>query len=593
MTHEPFPTTRHEHSLPLEAIDIHKIAHGVFAAHGVRGVRLTIADGGTYCQSEERGGITINIDPSEIAGGHELAPDLVLAAAVHEIGHAIDVIEEGSARRSRTDHFFWNLVDDIVIDTNARRIAAVDQPMEKLYRTVIANKIANQTTDPLASQLMYGMRIGQVLGEQPLLDERVQVMVDGLRSHTAGDGTVFDIIAVLADASTTLRDRRAIAKRYIKPLYDELLETDRSEGRSEQLEQSMAEYEQTHAHHDNNTDGQPGENQPAPSLPEQISQAIEDAAKSKPDNSAEQSGDMHSEPTDDSEGENEPSTEAKSKAAGRIAAEMNLSPADAAGYLDLALTHQATIRGVADVFKQLARPTAATQRMTYQRRRTSDGPIIHTAALGDIVLGQQLGVRSTHIWRDVRRSAERQTRAFGGLDIHLLVDVSSSMQSVAPEATAMAISLLEGLGLARTQVAKDNQLKQPDVRTHVVAFGSSTEEVAPLSHHTTLQQKGIAYSNLMRPNARSTLINDALLNCRPTPDQSERDHIILIVSDGAFGDHADAVKTVETLPKNAYVGQLIIGTYDAITPNSQTITNTIELPAHLLRVLQQYVQKYQ
>ena len=591
MTHEslrPSPRSAdHEPASALSEVDISRIANRVFASHGMRGIRLTIADGGTYCRAEDSGGMTINIDPSEIANGHELTPDQVLAAAVHEIGHAIDTIEGGRVKHSHTDRFFWNLIDDIAIDAGARRIPAVNKPMENLYRTAMADRITDQTTKSLASQLMYGMRIGQVLGEKPLLDKRVQAMIDGLRKYTASDGTKHDIIASLAGESTNLLERREIAGRYIKPLYDELLAIDRSEGRSDQLDTEMAEYKQTHAHHDDQTN----EGQSTASLPEQISQAVENMTKSISDDVAEGTDGTQDKTPANSVNDNELSEETKAKAAGRMASEMQLSPADATGYLELALTYKEVIRGIAKVFQQLARPTSATQRMTYGRRKVSDGPIIHTAAISDIALGQQIGIPPTHIWRGVIRSAERRTKEFGGLDIHLLVDVSGSMAPIAPEATAMAVSLLEGLKLAQAQVTRSSRLRQPDVRTHIVAFGSSTHEITPLSHSTTLQQMGLVYSNLMAPNAWATLINDALRSCRPSSNQADRDSIILIVSDGVFGDHDDAIQTVETLPGNVYVGQLIIGDYRPITPNFQSIVDVAKLPEHLLHVLRQYIKE--
>ena len=154
----------------------------------------------------------------------------------------------------------------------------------------------------------------------------------------------------------------------------------------------------------------------------------------------------------------------------------------------------------------------------------------------------------------------------------------------------MAISLLEGLELARTQVAKDNHLKQPDVRTHVVAFGSSATEIAPLSHATTQPQKGQVYSSLIAPSAYSTMVDNALRLCTSNGD---RDTIILIVSDGAFADHSVATSTVSSLPDNTYVGQFIVGNHAAITPNHQNITDTRLLPSRLLGVLHNYIRRYQ
>ncbi|MFO0970727.1 MAG: vWA domain-containing protein [Candidatus Saccharimonadales bacterium] len=88
------------------------------------------------------------------------------------------------------------------------------------------------------------------------------------------------------------------------------------------------------------------------------------------------------------------------------------------------------------------------------------------------------------VWQPVVRSAARQDVAFGGLDVHLVVDVSGSMASggKAQCAADTALCLTEGLQLARYKVAQDStQYQQPDVRVQITAFGSGAEVLSPLS----------------------------------------------------------------------------------------------------------------
>ena len=88
----------------------------------------------------------------------------------------------------------------------------------------------------------------------------------------------------------------------------------------------------------------------------------------------------------------------------------------------MALEHQLTVLGVAEVFKQLARPTASTQRMTNIRGRHHDGVTLHTDATPDLAIQEASGLPAKTIWQKIDRRATRQTLDFGGLDIHLLVE---------------------------------------------------------------------------------------------------------------------------------------------------------------------------
>ncbi|MDO4773902.1 MAG: hypothetical protein Q4A37_02150 [Candidatus Saccharibacteria bacterium] len=620
--------------------DIEEVAGTMFSTYGVRGVTLTVETGRkTWCGAEKNGGIRINIDPDELGGEQTLTPEAVKAAAAHEMGHALFMLEDPdstSKKLSSTDHFFNNLTEDVVIDSRLRRFPALEQPMADLYQQVMGGMINDLTATPLSNQLMYGIRISQVLGLQPAVDERVSQMIDSLRSHDS-NGQTFDIIDTMAQPNTSLAQMRQIAERFIKPLYDQLLEQDRQDGRNDEVQQAIDNYEQSHGAHgsseqneeddgssasaeaDQSEDGDgeksDGDKNPTKSdsgegggdddaadhpksLPEQIKEAIEQAAENAEEN-GEDSG-----PKNDS-GENNyqkssgdkadetdhPTAEELAQAAGSLAKEMNLSLSDAEGYLRMALEHQQTILGVAEVFKQLARPTASTQRMTNVRGRSQGGVTIHTDAISDLAAQETSRLPAKAIWQKTDRRATRQTLDFGGLDIHLLVDVSVSMQGNSAHcATATAVCLLEGLNLAKSQIARENSYQMPDVRTHVVAFGSSAVELSPLNHQTDPINLGRTYHALMNPDSWSTLVSGAIRMSQTPP---QRDGITLIISDGQFAD-TDAAKTiVNQQPENHYVGQFVIGGNGSpITEHYHELSNPHMLPNALLSVLQNYLRRY-
>lgn len=605
--------------------DIEEVANAIFGTYGVRGVTLTAETGQkTWCGAQKNGGIHINIDPDELGGEQTLTPEAIKAAVAHEMGHALFMLEDPGAanrKRSRTDHFFNNLTEDVVIDSRLRRFPALEKPMADLYHQVMNDMIEDLTVTPLSNQLMYGIRIGQVLGLRPAVDERVSQMIDSLRSHNI-NGRTFDIIDTMTQPNTSLSQMRQIAERFVKPLYDQLLKQDQQDGRDDDIQQAIDNYEQSHGAHgsseqnedDGNSgtpndenDGEDVTDQPK-SLPEQIKEAIEQAAENAKENgddsgedsdSKNNSGENTDQNSEKSRGESgddgsetdHPTAEELSQAAGSLAKEMKLSLSDAEGYLQMALEHQQTILGVAEVFKQLARPTKGTQRMTNVRGRSQDGVTLHTDATPELAIQEASGLPAKAIWQDIARRATRQTLDFGGLDIHLLVDVSASMKGDSAHcATATAVCLLEGLNLAKAQIAKENSYQMPDVRTHVVAFGSSAVELSPLNHQTDPVNLGRTYHSLMNPESNSTLVSGAIEMSQTPP---ERDGITLIVSDGHFSDKNRAKAVVDQQPENHYIGQFVIGGNGSpITENYHELSNPHVLPNTLLSVLQKYIRRY-
>lgn len=602
--------------------ELEKIANTMFATYGVRGVQLTMESGKkTWCGALKTGGIQINIDPDEMAHGKELTPEAMMAAVSHELGHAKDMLENPAkayVNLSKTDCFFYNLLDDTVIDSRLRRFPRLEQPVADLYHEVMNSQITDLTQTPLSNQLMYGMRIDRVLGQQPAVDERVKNMLDSLRNYTTPNGDAVDVVDILTLENTSLAERRAIADNVIKPLYDELVEQDKQDGRDNDINELIDVYEQSHGNHgdDDSEDTDDSKSNQAKqsrkSLPEQIKDAIEQSAKdggetsedeadneagenkaSDPDQNSK--NDSTASENSDSQHNEQQDTETPADIAGSLAAEMQLPLPDAEKYLHMVIKHQAIIRDTAEIFKQLARPTKGARRLTNARGRSLDGTLLHVDSIADLALQESAGLPARQIWQQTKRRATRETVDFGGLDIHLLIDASSSMkrENRAVDAVATAVCLIEGLKLAKMQIAKANKYQMPDVRTHVVAFGSSAVEVSPLAYQISQPELGQMYSTLMNPNAGATLINDALISCNGTPP--ERDSIIFIVSDGGIFDDHIAAQTIQCQSPGAYVGQFIIGNNQGaakLTENAEELSDSRLLPEKLLAILRNHTMRY-
>lgn len=612
--------------------DQHELEQGVHRLgllYGISGLEVVVAPGeGTGCAKLDRG-LRVTIDPKQVleGNGHGMtspehgstSPEInALFMTAHELGHAKDYLDPAwrpPVTNNKSRAFFDCLIDDTVIDKRSRRVPLFDANADAVYAHQIPSDLREL---PKHVQLMYGIRINKVVRNQQLeMDPVVQDILTDLSSYEK-DTNVFDIPAVLADPRTSLTERRRIADTFILPHYEALLGEDKQEQQSGQGEPSQAgdgdfetiydQYEQTvhgHRHEDSDSDSQSGQqgqgecsgqSSDSHDLADQMVEALKQAAKElKAENAAKAKARASS-------GEADPSGDQQREAglaelAGTVAAEMSLSQGDAESYVHSLDTWTPTIKEVADVFMKLAAPANVIKSPRYIRGAHTEGIRLHPRTMASVAL-QLATDQEQAIWQPIEQKAHRQEVTFGGLDVHLLVDVSGSMAGVKAQCAAdTALCLIEGLQLARHKVSrKAGQAHQPDVRTQIIAFGSGTEVLSPLSYAPTGQQKGKTYVNLLQPDSSSTLVNGALENVKQAASiKPKRDVIAIIVSDGHFGDHDLAAKSVANMPKSAYVAHLVIGSgaQEFISDNHEVIGNPSALPGKLHGVLAEYIRRSQ
>jgi hypothetical protein len=275
---------------------------------------------------------------------------------------------------------------------------------------------------------------------------------------------------------------------------------------------------------------------------------------------------------------------------------MHLAPAAAEAYARSLIRLRPTIKNVADVFAKLASPSEEILSPRYNLRASKDGARLHPRMIARIPLQQATGQEQA-IWQPVSRQAKRQEVSFGGLDVHLLVDVSGSMQGGnARSAADTALCLTEGLQLARYRISRQNgAYHQPDVRTQITAFGSDSVILSQLSYQPSAPDKGRMFTNLRNPTSGSTLINQSLQQIRAIATGSPgRDQLAIIISDGQFHDFSEARQSSSNMPESVYTAQLVVGQeLDAfISANHDNVTDNKTLPGKLYNVLRAYIRRY-
>jgi hypothetical protein len=617
-----------ESTNPAWSYDLEQGVHQLGRLYGIDGLEVATKSGiGTMCALKEDGSLLINIDPEQVIKGHgesmdssqpTTSPEITaLFMTGHEIGHASDFLDPAHklpAEKDKARDFFDLVVDDTVIDRRSRRVPLFDANANAVYGQQISGNLSEL---PRHVQLMYGIRISTVIDDPQIeMDSAVREILESLK-HYDREGTVFDIPAVMADPRTTLKERRKIAETFILPHYQDLLEEDEQSQQSGQdglpsdqgsgdFQSNYDQYDKAvHGEHDHGEskdqsspqEGQtePGEQSTSDSLAQQIADAIKQATakKEKGRQDAKVKAEIRAK---ESEADADQQLEAQlSQLAGSVAAEMNLSPGDAEKYVRSLDKWRPTIKEVAKVFMKLAAPANIIMSPRYTRGAHTEGLRLHPQTMAAVAL-QLAADQDQAVWQSVERKAHRQEVTFGGLDVDLMVDVSGSMRGEKAECAAdTALCLIEGLQLARYMVAREaGQHHQPDVRTQVIAFGSSSEVLAPLSHEPTGEQKGKTYTNLLNPNSNSTLISGTLEKVRQhAVARPKRDVVGIIISDGHFHDHETAAEMVAAMPKSVVISHLVMGgdVGEFISDNHEVVPNPNALPGKLYGVLAEYIRR--
>ena len=598
--------------------------HQLGLLYGMSGLEVVTKPGaGWSCAKTDRG-LTITVDPQQSIEGNgvdskaELASTAVspevtsLFITAHELGHANDFLDPNwrpPLKPSSARAFFDCLTDDTVIDRRNRRVPLLDANADEVY----SHQIPSDLTDlPKHVQLMYGIRIGTVVDNPTLtMDESVAGIIASLGEYEKNE-QIFNILEVLTDPRTSLTERRRIAEKFILPHFEALLEQDKQEGGGEGDPQSedgeggfesiYAQYEEAVHGHQHKGDGDEQESQQAQgdtsdqpssggSLGEQIAEAVKQAVEEQAKEAAKTQSQARSNSA------NEQSEIQLSELAGTVAAEMQLSQGDAESYVRSLDKWAPTIKEVANVFLKLAAPSNIIKSPRYNSSAHIEGLRLHPRTLAGVAL-QLATDQEQAIWQPIEQKARRQEVTFGGLDVHLIVDVSGSMAGAKAQCAAdTAVCLIEGLQLARHKVAREvGQAHQPDVRTQIIAFGSGTEVLSPLSYEPTDPQKGKTYTNLLEANSSATLVSGSLENVKQAANGNpKRDAIAIVVSDGQFGDHDAAARTVAEMPKSVYVAHLIIGggVQKFISNNHEAVGNPSLLPGKLHGVLADYIRRSQ
>ncbi len=626
-----------------------ELAERIARIFGYDGLSVAVVPGAGWKTIHNGDDIQLIADPTMLipkalkdARGEILPADIEVPAQyslygiAHELGHVDDFLHPDSFKHMEDakpkEHFFWNVVNDSVINKRLRNIPLLNGITDEIYKDILFP--TDDFTDmPKHVQLMYGWLLFNVVPERaPTLDTAVKAALDKL-AHVELNGRAYDIYRTLSHPDTSYEERRRIATEHILPLYEAFLEEDLQERQQEQDQQPSGENSDENSGADQqdkippslssppsgdeqsfDADGNQQEQneQTEPSDWNDIYDAYTDATGCGHDNETRDSSASNSDPNDDhtdphqtikeiadairqkQNQEQQPANRQDQQddaldQSASFAAELQLSPEDARAYHAVVKNHHQEILDTAKVFESLTVPSVEYSSPRLRRRPDTSGLKLSARHLHRVVTASQIGTDPA-VWMPVETISKREGYSFNGLDIHLLVDASGSMQGdKADNAAVASIIFMEGLALARRRVARHNpRAAKPDVRLQIILFGSDTKVVAPIAHETASEDKGIAFTTIRAAAGGGTMITGALdittANAHANP---KRTQLVSIVTDGDFYDRSAAENNVKSAPGNHTVLQYIIRSPSTspITKNFSRLSSSSELPRALQKDL--------
>ncbi|MBP9852985.1 MAG: hypothetical protein QG629_726 [Patescibacteria group bacterium] len=637
-----------EQQAPFGQQSLTEIATRVARIFGHNGLRVEVHDGQGWATLRDANGITLLADPSmlvpksmidvdgECVDQASIPSQYPMYGICHELGHIEDYLDPVSSydtlkKRSSSEHFFWNILDDGVINNRLRRVPVLNTLTDEIYENTLFPK-SDLRQKPKHVQLMYGYLLRQVTPQRSIvLSDDVGELLKGLERFEDTNGDVINVYAELIKRETTLVERRRLAEASILPLYNQLKEEDRqqkqdsdknsgsdtsdgdatdqnesdndtgsSSGNSVEdgWENDYAAYEQSagcsHGDHEDTTPDSYDSNaedegsSEASQAGEQMRDAMREAAKQISEQRQNEND------SDNPNNTQSPSKDAVAEAAGSIQGELGISFDKAYLYAESIQRLRGAIHEVAEALQQLTVPAVEYSSPRYRRRPSAWGSTLSPRDLFKVVIAQQTEDQQPVVWKPTEIKTRREGYSFNGLDIHLLVDVSGSMHGAKAEAAADCYVLLaEGIDLARKLAADRNPLApKPDVRQQTIAFGSAAEVLSPIAHTAVAQDKGAAFSTLLDANSGATYVADAIQSAAQVGAKyPERTQLVYIISDGSFSDSSDATNALRALGPNAFAAQFVIQSLGTrpITPSSAHVQDVLELPSQLKQHLEQVV----
>ncbi len=278
----------------------------------------------------------------------------------------------------------------------------------------------------------------------------------------------------------------------------------------------------------------------------------------------------------------------------RLRAETGFGTAEHQAYSAQIDCHRTSIEAMRQVFRSVIAERVA-QRRGLSRRAHTDGDVLDPNRLAQTITDIKSGVTLPEAYSRYEQVRGR-TEMVGNTDYIFAFDCSESMgweQARAKAAATSALIMLEALaGMERDVKEAERQSGlnlELDIRTALYTFNSDATCLKPLGGGLSDRERLTTRQAILSPDG-STADYLALQQIAALQKPSDRQRIVIVVSDGESNDAAAASAAIDQLRAN---GCLVYGI--GIGSNAATVlyaphAQRVDAPADLPTVLQSFIE---
>ncbi|MBP9826859.1 VWA domain-containing protein [Candidatus Saccharibacteria bacterium] len=601
----PSPDTMHPHSEALTPEFVARMSERIYRESdvlcrilGIYGVSFRLGAG--FSTNMETGAITLDakdyLDPTVPDEWNE-------QGVLHELAaHLRTIITEPAAARSEREfskkgtayHFFQNIVTDIRGNNLImERLPRYRQITSELYEQHLFQQ-GDMTARSRHVQLMSAI-IAQEMspGREIIVSPEVQTAIDTLRDW---EGSGFDVIKHITRASKSLTEEMTafetmeLAKHFILPIYERLLEQDKAE--KEQQQASGGD-----SGEGTGFESEYGEILDAQHKGHSHDQDIPDEAKKKdaPDKIA----DMAEKIKATAKSRKPKSPEEKLKES--IEKETGRSIYEYQAYMARFERYRREIEDMMDFFKQIV--TERSSRVRRLSKPRTEGAILDPTTLAQTYTDIRAGVMQPPAYQDYEYK-NREREVSGKFDIYVALDASGSMleSGFSQVAADAALIIMEGLDGYMQAIREEEQTEgidlDLDARTAMYLFGSEAECVKSLSTQLDRKERLDLYHGAMKDHGSTgdyLALQQILQQVRASNDE-KRHRIIFFIADGGSDSPSELLSVVTALKAEGCI-MIPIGLSgkaeslrDIFGSDTKMIEEIEQLPEYLVTTLEEEIR---
>jgi hypothetical protein len=547
-------------------------------------------------------------------------------AHLREIALDPKTVEQANRRMKRDPRLqlLRNVVEDAAGDRKtAARFPMLVEARREQYRTKLfpqrdfrtyeieGQHVATPKHVQFANAIKWESRMPK--DEPVAVDPEVRQALDGLRSIQLPSGEIVDILDLATTPSISLADRTRLTRHYIEEAYLKLFEEDKNDPQFSEQGRRKGSDEPSSAKTSEGEESERERKEKGKSgVPEIFKRIYEEEKKKHPEPFSEEDEEKITEHLKKQHAD-------RNKHAGRpddklktYAREHGVTPEDIQRYRS---EYERTVkehveRLVGDVFERIL-----TRRVMMRRRFRglhTEGGFIEPALMSQAYTDSKSGIEEPSVWRKPE-FAKQIEKAVGGFDIHLVSDLSGSMDisGYINPARHAAMLVMEAWRLFTDRILEREEREGLDlgliVRSEIRSFsqhGEDTELLKALSPDLSEQVRLKAWKSMREAHGSQTADYLPLEEIERSLSEDDRQRIrngelrklVVVLSDGVSSNRLRVNRAIERLRRVGTIvvrigmGESSVDANDPYQPDVQAVPDMRNFTETLRKTLEPHIE---